>query len=112
MSILLGAQMFLAALLLIAGGLALLVALIGFARGEDVYARLHALKFATTYATAPALAGLAVAAWDAALAARLALIGVLWTIAAPAIVSLIANAAHRDGAAARIGDATDPGRRA
>ena len=80
--------------LLVLGAAWTLLAAVGVLRFGDVYARMHAATKATTLGLALALGGAAVHL-EGADAAKLALVGVLVFLTAPAGAHLVGRAAHR-----------------
>lgn len=80
--------------LLVLGSAWTLLAAIGVAKFDDIYARMHALSKATTLGLVVVLAGAAtqLAGEDAA---RLALVGVLVFFTVPAGAHLVGRAVHR-----------------
>jgi monovalent cation/proton antiporter MnhG/PhaG subunit len=86
-----------------AGGLVFVLSgAVGALRGADVFARIHGVRLAGFGAPLVA-AGLALEAWDAGVALRLALVAGFMAAAGPALAHLLAHAAHRAG--------VEPGRR-
>lgn len=85
---------------LIAGGIGfVLLGAIGMLRFPDFYTRLHAFSVTQTIGGALLLAGLALAAWDLAIALKLLLLALLMAAAAPTLAHLTANAGHAAGLA-------------
>lgn len=85
-----------AAALILAGVIGALVAAAGALRFCDVFERTHALRAGAVCAPLT-LAGLAVEAFDVALAVRLAALAAVLALTGPAIAHLITQAAHRGG---------------
>ncbi len=94
---------------LIAAGLGfVLLGAVGMLRFPDFYTRLHAFSVTETIGGALLLAGLALAAWDMAIALKLLLLALLMAAAAPTIAHLTANAGHAAGLAPLSGDYVAP----
>lgn len=87
-----------AALMCLAGGALFVVAAIGVHRARDAYLRVHACKPAALYAVPLICAGLAVLAWDGAVALRLALLCAVLSSAAMMALQRAAAAAYASGA--------------
>ena len=87
--------------LLVLGAAWTLLAAVGVLRFDDVYARMHAATKATTLGLVLALGGAAthLAGEDAA---KLALVGVLVFLTAPAAAHLVGRAVHRSPGDVRI----------
>lgn len=85
----------LVALLLIGGGVFALAAGVGILRMPDLYVRMHASTKAGTLAAGLAMAGVAVAFADAAVAMRAAIIVAFLLMTAPVAAHLIGRAAYK-----------------
>lgn len=95
--------------LLIAIGLAFIAGgAIGLLRFPDFYTRLHAVGASDGLGAVIFIAGLALAAWDAAIVARLVLLALLIAAVSPTLNHLAANAAHAAGLAPLAGPYTAP----
>jgi multicomponent Na+:H+ antiporter subunit G len=79
-----------------AGLTLLLVGALGVLRFADLYERVHALR-AAAFGAPLVLGALAVAAWDWRIAVKLALLAAALALTGPALMHLIAHAAHRSG---------------
>lgn len=86
-------------LLIAGGGALLLTAAIGRLRFPDLYTRLHAANVGESVGAFLFVLGLAVGASEAALFFRLVLLALLIGALAPALMQLIAGAAHSGGLA-------------
>ncbi len=88
---------YLAAALLIAGGIFFLAGTLGLLRFPDVYTRLHALTKADNVGLGLMISGLAIQAESWAVVVKLFLIWILVLIAAASVAHLIARGAlHRE----------------
>ena len=81
---------------------------IGVLRFPDFYTRLHAIGVSDAVGGVILIAGLALASWDAHVAAKLVMFGALIVASAPTIAHLAANAAHAGGLAPMAGSYTAP----
>ncbi|MDX2274680.1 MAG: monovalent cation/H(+) antiporter subunit G [Hyphomonadaceae bacterium] len=87
------------ALLIAAGAALMLMGVIGRLRFPDLFTRLHAANVSDAHGAAVFVLGLAVAAPNAALFFRLLMLALLIGALAPALLHLIAGAAHSGGLA-------------
>ncbi len=88
---------YLAAALLIAGGVFFLAGTLGLLRFPDVYSRLHALTKADNVGLGLMIAGLAVQAESWAVVGKLLLIWVLVLLAGASVAHLVARGALQRG---------------
>lgn len=91
-----------AAALIVIGLLGLTAGVIAQIRFPDFFTRLHGALLAAT-ASSFVLAGLAIEAWDAGIALRLALLGALIAILAPVRAHMLASGAHGAGQSPLVG---------
>ncbi len=89
----------LAGALVVIGLLFMIGGALGVLRFPDFYTRLHTVSVSDAVGALLLLAGLAVASWDARIAARLGLLAALMAAAGPALAHMAANAAHSGGLA-------------
>jgi monovalent cation/proton antiporter MnhG/PhaG subunit len=93
----------------VAAGVLILIGLLGITAGviaqirfPDFFTRVHGALLVSAV-SALVLAGLAIEAWDAGIALRLALLGVLIAILAPVRAYLLASGAHGAGLSPLVG---------
>jgi multicomponent Na+:H+ antiporter subunit G len=95
--------------LIAAAGLAVMIGgTLGMLRFPDFYTRLHGARVADALGAVVVLLGLAVIAWDGAIAVRLLLLAALIIALAPTLAQLAAGAAHAGGLAPLAGPYTAP----
>lgn len=82
---------------LVVGCTTIAIAVIGMLRFPDLFSRVHAYSTAASVGSFFVLAGLAIAAWEPAVSARLLILAVILAAAGPSVAQAIAGAAHAAG---------------
>lgn len=89
--------LYLAAIVIVAGGIFGLLAAVGVLRLPDLYTRMHAASKAGLVGSGLTLVGIAIVAGDSAIVLR-ALLGILFlALTTPVSAHLLARAAHKTG---------------